>query len=119
MPAKSSGSVKIFYPEFSREELIDKLRKGIPLLKEKLPLCLVSLFGSWARGNYTAASDIDLLVVYSGPEREDAFAIVKTSMEIEGLEPHVYSERAYLEMKPLISRMLEKSVPILGNADLV
>ena len=112
MPEKSSASVKVFYPEFSREELIEKLREAVTLLKERLPVCQVSLFGSWAKGNYTAASDIDLLVVYSGPERKDAFALVKTIMSITGLEPHVYSEREYRKMKSIISRMLKDSILI-------
>jgi len=41
-------------------------------LKERLYLLLVVLFGSYAKGNYTVASDVDLLVVYDGEKREDA-----------------------------------------------
>ncbi|MGQ9780086.1 MAG: nucleotidyltransferase domain-containing protein [Bacillota bacterium] len=41
-----------------------------PELETRLPLRLVALFGSYGRGNYTAASNVDLLVVYRGPGNE-------------------------------------------------
>ncbi len=50
--------------------------------------------GSYARGNYTVASDVGLLVVYAGSAREGAFARVKKTLGIPSLEPHVYSEDA-------------------------
>ncbi len=58
---------------------------------EKLPLDRVILFGSYARGNYTAASDIDLLVICQGLRRSNAFATVKKTLGLLRLEPHVYS----------------------------
>ena len=59
-------------------------------LNERLPLVRVVLFGSYAKGNYTAASDIDLLVVYRDERREDAYSLVKRVLDLPGLEPHVY-----------------------------
>jgi len=112
MPRKSSASVKVFYPDFSREELIEKLKARMPELAKKLPLKRVFLFGSWAKGNHTVASDIDLLIVYSGRKREDAFAVAKTTIAIPGVEPHVYSEKESIKMKPVIERMLEGSINI-------
>jgi predicted nucleotidyltransferase len=81
------------------------LRERLPRLAERLPLVRVVLFGSWAAGRHTAASDIDLLVVYEGPPREDAFAVVKTSLAIPGLEPHVYAEREAETMRDRLARM--------------
>ena len=112
MPRKSSASVKVFYPEFSREELIEKLKARMPELAKKLQLKSVSLFGSWAKGNHTVASDIDLLIVYSGRKREDAFAVAKTTIAIPGVEPHIYSEQESVKIKPVIERMLEGSINI-------
>ena len=74
---RSSSSVRVFYPRFNRAQLVEHIEKGLPSLQKLLPLRLVVLFGSYARGNYTVASDIDLLVVYDGEIREDAFAVVK------------------------------------------
>ncbi|MFH1928657.1 MAG: nucleotidyltransferase domain-containing protein, partial [Chloroflexota bacterium] len=90
MPKKSSSSVRVFYPPFSREDLLALLRRRVPALGEKLPLKRVVLFGSYATGRQTVASDIDLLVVYAGQPREDAYALVKRTLNIRRLEPHVY-----------------------------
>jgi len=46
--------------------LLDLLRKRISALEGKLPLKRVVLFGSYAKGRQTVASDVDLLVVYTG-----------------------------------------------------
>ena len=48
------------------ERLLDLLRKRISALEGKLPLKRVVLFGSYAKGRQTVASDVDLLVVYTG-----------------------------------------------------
>jgi len=115
MPKRSSSSVRVFYPEFTREELIEKLKERIPALAEKLPLKLVVLFGSWSKGNYTVASDIDLLIVYSGEEREGAFALAKITIGIRGVEPHLYSEPDYLKMKTAILKMIKDGIVIFGE----
>ena len=58
------SSVLIFFPKFDQAELIRRLWDRMADLDEVLPLLQVTLFGSYARGNYTVASDVDLLVVY-------------------------------------------------------
>ncbi|GAB4319724.1 nucleotidyltransferase domain-containing protein [Pseudothermotoga elfii] len=47
------------------------------------------------KGNFTAFSDVDLLVVYDDPIREDAYKIVKKTIRLKGLELHVYSLSEY------------------------
>jgi predicted nucleotidyltransferase len=66
MQSRSSSSVKIFYPTLSQAEVVSCLRAGMRELEKQLPLVYVALFGSYAKGNYTVGSDIDLLVVYRG-----------------------------------------------------
>ena len=105
MPRRSSISVRISYPKFTRRELIETLKRRLPDLEARLPLRLVVLFGSYGRGNYTAASDVDLLVVYRGPRNEDAFALVKKTLEVPRLEPHVYTEEEYRTLAGTIARM--------------
>ena len=75
-----------------------------------MPLTRVALFGSYARGNYTVASDIDLLVVYSGQSRGDVFAAVKRFLDVRGLEPHVYTEDEYHQLRDTIERMVRDGV---------
>ncbi len=114
MQKESSSSVRIFYPRFNREELILKLKDKLGDLAKELPLRLVVLFGSYAQGKYTVASDIDILVVYEGEERSDAFRIVKRSLDIPLLEPHVYSEDEYQKLKESIDRMTEDGVTLFS-----
>ena len=105
MQRPSSSSVRVFYPEFDRDELLEKLRDGVARLEMLLPLRRVVLFGSWARGRQTAASDIDLLVVYEGAARDDAYRLVRKTLDIRGLEPHVYTVDEAASLAPTIERM--------------
>ncbi len=68
------------------------------------------LFGSYAKGNYTVASDMDLLVVYEGRDRKDAFATVKRTISIPRLEPHTYSESEYESVKETLCKMTGEGV---------
>lgn len=110
MLKRFSSSVKIFYPNYSRQELLELLRERLPALEAFLPLKKVVLFGSWAIGKETAFSDIDLLVVYKNPSREEAFKLVKQSFKIQGLEPHVYSEDEAEKLQPTIDRMTKQGI---------
>ena len=68
------------------------------------------LFGSWTKGKETVFSDIDLLVIYAGPPREDAYRLVKQYMNLRGLEPHVFSEEEAENLKTTLARMTEGGV---------
>lgn len=113
MLSKSSSSVRISYPPFSREELLTLLRQRLPMLQSQLQLKRVVLFGSYATGRQTAASDIDLLVVYAGAPREDAYALVRRTLNIRRLEPHVYAEQEYEQVKPTVERMIRNGISLL------
>jgi predicted nucleotidyltransferase len=112
MQSRSSGSVKVFYPPFSREELLALLRQRMAALQGKLPLKRVVLFGSYAKGRHTVASDIDLLVIYAGKPREDAYALVKRTLNIHRLEPHVYAEEEYERVGITVERMARDGIPV-------
>ena len=115
MLKESSSSVRIYYPPFSKQELIQKISEQLRTLEERLPLSHVVRFGSYARENYTAASDVDLLVVYEGEEIQDAFAVVKKTMSIPRLEPHVYSEHEYERLKGTLHRMIGNEVVLFNK----
>ena len=117
MPQASSSSVRVFYPKYSRSQIIRMLQESLPKLKEHLDLKLVVLFGSYATGRYTVASDVDLLVVYEGPERDDAYALCKNVLKVPRLEPHVFSAERYEEMKESIAPMIHESVVLISSFD--
>jgi hypothetical protein len=75
------------------------------------------LFGSYAKGNYTVASDVDILVVYKGEERTDAFVKVKKTLDIPLLQPHVYSEREHQALKETLGRMTAGGVVLMDAAE--
>jgi hypothetical protein len=79
-------------------------------LKKELDILLIVLFGSYAKGNYTVASDIDLLIVYKGKERKNAYALIKKTLNLPKLEPHAYTERSYKEMEETIKRMIDGGI---------
>ena len=109
------SSVRIFFPKLEREEVVARLRERLPLLAQHLDLALVILFGSYAHGNYTVASDVDLLVVYRGPGRPDAFGLVKRILALPRLEPHIYSEAEYGALKPTLMGMTRGGLVLWGD----
>lgn len=106
MPTKSSSSVRVFYPRFSQKEVLERLRARLGALAESLPLVRVVLFGSYARGDFTVASDIDLLVIYRGEENPAAYALCKKILELPGLEPHPFGEKECLNQEATLARMM-------------
>ncbi len=87
--------MRIRYPKYRREEILQILKDDSQRLAERLPLKLVALFGSWAKDRATASSDIDVLVVYEGQRRDDAYKIVSKTLRPRGVEPHIYSEEEF------------------------
>jgi predicted nucleotidyltransferase len=57
-----SGSVRVFYPKFTQEEVFERIKEVASSLEGDLGLLKVTLFGSYATGRYTVASDIDILI---------------------------------------------------------
>lgn len=112
MPSESFAFVRIFSPRYSREDVLALLRERLPRLHERLPLRRAVLFGSYARGDFTAFSDIDVLVVYADPPRPQAFALVKKTLGILGLQPHVLSEGEYEALRHVWERMTEGGVEL-------
>lgn len=118
MPKRSSSSVQIFYPRFNKEELIQAISQNLGNLKRELPLLLVILFGSYAKGNYTVASDIDLLVIYDGEERDNAYATVKKALSIPNLEPHLYTRAQFEQMKETVRAMTRGGIILFEKESL-
>lgn len=109
MPTRSFGSVTIFSPRHDRAEILDTLRDSVSDLRDQLPLRQLILFGSQASGRSTVRSDIDLLVIYDDPPRDDAFRIVKKTIPLQGLEPHLFTVNEANERSDLIERMTRTS----------
>lgn len=112
MPTRSSSSATISFPRYDREEIVERLEQGAASLREHLPLQRIVLFGSWSSGRATAASDVDVLVVYDDPPREDAFALVKKTLPLRNVEPHVYTRTEAEQRASTIARMTQNGIRI-------
>nr|BAL55458.1 hypothetical conserved protein [uncultured Acetothermia bacterium] len=108
--------MKVSYPKLSQAEVITQLRAKLPALAEQLPLVRVVLFGSYAQGNYTVGSDIDILVVYTGPQRPDAYALVKRTLGLPKLEPHLYTQAEYEQSREMLEKMIIGGIVLLHRA---
>lgn len=106
--------MRIFYPAFDKTELLRTLRERLGRLESELPLVRVVLFGSYARGTHTVGSDVDLLIVYRGEPRPDAYALTKRALDIPRLEPHLYTEAEYQGARTTVDRMIRGGVTLLG-----
>ncbi len=114
MRTGSSSSVRVFSPRYDREGMIALLKARLPFLSAQIPLRRVVLFGSWAKGKATVFSDIDLMVIYADPSREDAYQLVRRCLDIRGLEPHVYSEQQAGLLGETLERMTKDGVVLMG-----
>jgi len=114
------SQVRVTYASLSRSEVIEKLRKARISLKGKLPVSRMILYGSYAQDRYTAGSDIDVIVVYAGKPREDAYKLVTDEVRLPRLEPKVYTEEQFNALIAANSRFAEtldkEGVMILGTA---
>ena len=115
MPTRSSSSVRIFYPKFDQAYLLQILSERLKRLDIELPLIQAILFGSYAKGNYTVGSDVDILIIYKGEARADAYALTKKSLGIPRLEPHLYSEEEYRKMGETINKMSEGGILLFSR----
>jgi len=110
MRKKSLNIVKVYYPKFNLEEIIKRIRKRLKKGLKKIPIKTVILFGSYAKGNYTVASDIDLLIIYEDPKIRNDYSICWDLFKIPQLELHVYTESEYEKLKnSFMAKEIEKN----------
>ena len=95
---ETTARVKVTYPALGRVDVVERLRKARATLEKKLPISRMILFGSYAQDRYTAGSDIDVVVVYMGRERDDAYKTVVDEIGLPRLEARVYTEREFDEL---------------------
>ncbi len=57
----------------SKEEILEKIKKEKPFLKEKFHVSEIGLFGSYARGDDTFLSDVDIL--YDIDDKDKIFSL--------------------------------------------
>ncbi|MBW6395730.1 MAG: nucleotidyltransferase domain-containing protein [Thermus sp.] len=108
-------SVRVFFPPWTKEEILKRLKEGLAVLREEVPLRQAYLFGSWATGRALPGSDVDLLLIYQGPAREDLHRLARKAFKGLLLELHAYTEEEAKALEPLLKRMLAQAIPLLDS----
>ena len=118
----SSAEIKLFKLDYSRviKELKEYARKAL----EKGAYAVI-LIGSLARGDYTAFSDADLVIIVSQSSRKPIERIkdyIDPSLSID-VEPRVYTIDELLRMarekRRIVREILEHGIPLAGDEDIL
>ncbi len=112
------SSVKIFWPD---KEAVDRaIQQFVNELKNRDEVISVYLCGSWAKDNYTAASDVDfLIIVRESPllPRERISEYMPLRFPVS-LDLFVYTE-AELQENTFARSLLREGTPVLANKNSV
>ena len=94
-----------------RDTILDALRLALPELKRQWPIRSLAVFGSVARGEADAASDLDVLVEFDRPVTLSSFlALERKLTELAGRSVDLVSR---LSLKPFVgARILGETVPV-------
>lgn len=92
---KYSNSVKVYFPKFNTEKVIKELSRCTAELREKLGLEKVILFGSYAKENYTVASDIDLLIIFDDKKssEDEVYKGLMKNIKLPRIELHLIPKK--------------------------
>jgi predicted nucleotidyltransferase len=94
-----------------REEVLTALREALPDLRRRWPIRSLGIFGSIARGDADAESDVDVLVEFERPIGLSAFIALEDALRATVGRPVDLVSRAAL--KPHIGRhALRDLVPL-------
>jgi predicted nucleotidyltransferase len=102
-----------------KREAIEIARKYAGTISRYYNVKKVIIFGSYAKGNYSADSDIDLAIILDSTED-----IFKTQVELMKLrtdddlliEPHPFNYSDFSPSNPIISEILKNGIEIVDYA---
>jgi len=96
------------------QKVIKLVQKYVDIIKcHNINIVGVYLFGSYAKGNATENSDIDLAIVtkeFLGDEFDFTLQLMKLARVIdEDIEPHPYLAEDFTEANPFVYEILKTS----------
>ena len=101
------GIFSYFVQMFTLQHILLILRQHKPELQRKYPLSRMGLFGSYARGEATEKSDIDIAVEFSAPMGLNFVAMADEIEGLFGIKTDVVSKRS---IKPGYLEFVEKDI---------
>ncbi|MBY0480115.1 MAG: nucleotidyltransferase family protein [Chitinophagaceae bacterium] len=93
---------------FSTAQIVDILKAKKPDLVKRYPISELGLFGSYARTDFNAMSDIDILVDFD--KNIDAFTFIRLAHELEDLFLHKIDLVSRKGIKPQWLLFVEKNL---------
>lgn len=99
------------------QEVFNITTDYINKLKQQIPVEKVVLFGSYAKGNYTKDSDVDLAVfspVFDSMTRVDGltFLLMQALGYKIDIQPQPYTMKDYVEHNGLVDEILKTGIEI-------
>lgn len=91
----------------TRNDILFKLRQQKENLCQRYPLRRLALFGSWARGEQTAESDVDILVDVAPSIGWGFVSLADELEELLGLKVDLVSSRA---IRPALWKEIESDL---------
>ena len=91
------------------QEIRSILRQNLPELSERYNVTAIGVFGSIARGDQTATSDVDILVDLRPPVGWEIVHLKLRLEELLGLEVDLVTRGAVMR-KPLLWRSIEEDL---------
>jgi predicted nucleotidyltransferase len=76
------------------DEIKSILSAGLPALKKRYPISGMAIFGSYARGEATDISDLDIIVEFDGEIGWEFFDLAKDIEELVHTRVDLVSEKA-------------------------
>jgi predicted nucleotidyltransferase len=92
---------------YTLEIILEKLRRHKPQLQQKYPISQLGVFGSYARGEATENSDIDITVEFNGPMGLNFVAMANEIEYLFGIKVDVVPKRS---IKPAYLPLVEKDI---------
>ena len=118
----SSAGVRFF--RLDHEAVVEELRGYAQKALEKGARAVI-LIGSLARGDYTAFSDADIIIISDGvPERpmDRVIAFMDPTLSVD-VEPRVYTTEEFLRMageaRRIVREVVEHGILLAGDGELI
>ena len=92
---------------YTLDTILEKLRLHKPTLQKKYPISQMGVFGSYARGEATENSDIDIAVELNGPMGLNFVAMANEIEDLFGTKVDVVPKRS---IEPAYLPFVEKDI---------
>lgn len=93
----------------------DRLAKAVNVIEQSGLVCSYGLFGSYARGNYRAVSDIDLCIITECEPDRKIRSFLRDELEMLNVDVSFVTYQYFEESNDLFARNLRRDFKKLGG----